>query len=158
MAILTFNSPPGKLQTRVNTRFETPNIMRNLLYGTPILALVLVVAIQFPGLHSACAMCADAPAEMMPCHAKSASTSAQQVVIDAACCCKIGAVPEQTDTDTPNLLAELPTAQSKNHLWHAVVSLRQPSRKTPSSETPRLDSSLRSIGTPLFVLNSSFLI
>ena len=154
---MTFDSPPGRLQRRANAGFETLYIMRKSLYGTSVLALVLVVAIQFPGLHSACAMCADAPAEMMPCHAKSASTSAQKVVIDAACCCKIGAVPEQTDTDTPNLLAELPTAQS-NHLWYAVVSLRLASRKTPSSETPRLDSSLRSISTPLFVLNSSFLI
>ena len=129
--------------------------MRKSLFGTSV--LVLVVAIQSHGLHSVCALCNDVPAEMMACHAKSASPSAEKAVLHAACCCEIGAVPEQTETDAPNLLAELPNTPS-NHLWHAVVSPRLVSRETPGSETLRLDSSFHPISTPLFVLNGSFLI
>ena len=136
---------------------ETLTIMRKSLCGTSILALVLVVAIQAPGLYSVCVMCNDAPAEVMRCHAESALPSGEKVVLHAACCCEIGAVPEQPDTDALDLLAELPTAQS-NHLWHAAVSLRLASRETPSTEKRRPDSSFRSTNTPLFVLNSSFLI
>ncbi len=135
--------------------FETLNIMRKSLCGTSILALVLVVAIQAPGLYSVCVMCNDAPAEVMRCHAESALPSGEKVVLHASCCCEIGAVPEQTAA--LDLLAELPTAQS-NHLWHAAVSLRLASRETPSTEKRRPDSSFRYTNTPLFVLNSSFLI
>ncbi len=131
--------------------------MRKSLFGTSVLALVLVVAIQSPGLHSVCVMCDDVPVEMVACHAKSASPSAEKAVLHAACCCEIGAVPEQTDTDAPDLLAGLPNTQS-NYLWHAVVSLRLVSGETPSSETLRLVSSFHPISTPLFVLNGSFLI
>ena len=130
---------------------------RKSLYGIFSLALALLVVAPSPGLNAVYAMCSDAPAKVMPCHAKSTSYSGHRASLQAACCCELGAVPESTDTAAPNLIAEPPKAQG-NDLWHPVLSVTLASRATPSVERFRLDSSHRTSSAPLFVLNSSFLI
>jgi hypothetical protein len=133
------------------------NRTRKSLYDTSILALVLAVVVQLPALDAVCAMCNEVDVKVMPCHAESASSSVERASLQAACCCEIGAVPEQTDATAPNQLAEPPTAQG-NHLWHTVVSLGTTFRATRSAEIRRPESFVRPASTPLFVLNSSFLI